>query len=99
MTPQLSPKRGSLYPISPLTPESDSEYPFPSNHHRRPSSLSLAASSSIDDIVTSRTSHFHESFENAADGRSPRSESGIFEAGDTSTDRPKRGSETIHEDE
>ncbi|KAJ5337987.1 Galactose oxidase/kelch beta-propeller [Penicillium brevicompactum] len=99
MTPQLSPKRGSSYPISPMTPETDSEWSWPVGHHRRPSSLSLGASSSIDDILTSRTSHFHETFENGEDTRRARHGSEISESSDASNDKGReRRSETIHED-
>ncbi|CAG8369309.1 unnamed protein product [Penicillium salamii] len=98
MTPQLSPKRGSLYPISPMTPETDSEWSWPVGHHRRPSSLSLG-SSSIDGIVTSRTSHFHESFENVEDTRRARHGSGVSDSSDASNERAQRlKNETIHED-
>ncbi|CAG8097522.1 unnamed protein product [Penicillium olsonii] len=99
MTPQLSPKRGSLNPVSPMTPETDSEWSWPVGHHRRPSSLSLGGSSSIDDIVTGRTSHFHETFESTEDTRRARHGSAISDTSDASNEKQKRRNETIHEDD
>lgn len=96
-TPQLNPKRGS-HPISPVTPDADSQWNFPTAHHRRPSSLSLPASSSIDDVMTGRTSHFREAFDNE-DTYRPRHGSQNSQASDTSHEPgQRRGNQTIPED-
>lgn len=96
-TPQLNPKRGS-HPISPVTPDADSQWNFPTAHGRRPSSLSLAASSSIDDVMTGRTSHFREAFDNEEDTYRARHGSQNSQASDNSHEpAQRRGNQTIPE--
>ena len=100
MSPQLGPVRDSHSPVSLYTHgESDSGHSYPPSHYRRPSSLSIAPSFSIDNVVTGRTSYFQESFDNENMQR-PRHGSEISDASVSSDERGRvGGSETIHEHE
>ncbi|KAJ5530000.1 Galactose oxidase/kelch beta-propeller [Penicillium freii] len=94
------PRRGSHSPVSPQTPsETESEYSYPTGHNRRPSSLSLTSPMSIDNVMSGRSSHFYESFDNLHTPQAGhRSE--VSQLTDHLEDKGRKGgSETIREDE
>ncbi|KAJ5426721.1 Galactose oxidase/kelch beta-propeller [Penicillium sp. CMV-2018d] len=94
------PRRGSHSPVSPQTPsETESEYSYPTGHNRRPSSLSLTSPMSIDNVMSGRSSHFYESFDNLHTLQAGhRSE--VSQLTDHLEDKGRKGgSETIREDE
>ncbi|OQD67918.1 hypothetical protein PENPOL_c003G02514 [Penicillium polonicum] len=94
------PRRGSQSPVSPQTPsETESEYSYPTGHNRRPSSLSLTSPMSIDNVMSGRSSHFYESFDNLHTPQAGhRSE--VSQLTDHLEDKGRKGgSETIREDE
>lgn len=96
-----SPSDGFPSPVSPpVSPQSatgsESGHSAHRGHHRSTSTRSTVPSLSIDNVVTTRTSHFRESF----DGNMQRARHGseISEASISSDERgPFGGSETIHE--
>ncbi|OJJ45849.1 hypothetical protein ASPZODRAFT_133721 [Penicilliopsis zonata CBS 506.65] len=103
LSPQPSPMLDSPFPgdqpspVSPQTPaESDSGQSSRPGHRRSPSSLSTVPSLSIDNVVTSRTTYFHEAFDTGNMQRT-RHGSEISEASVSSEGRERFGNETIHE--
>ncbi|KAJ5973178.1 hypothetical protein N7481_010388 [Penicillium waksmanii] len=97
-TPPLGPLHGCDSPVSPHSPTgSDSGQSYQHVHHRSPSSLSNVPSLSIDDVVTGRTSYFHESFDHHSSQRA-RHGSEISDASISSDERGRfGGNETIQE--
>ncbi|KAJ5968493.1 Galactose oxidase/kelch beta-propeller [Penicillium viridicatum] len=95
-----APRQGSHSPVSPQTPsETESEYSYPTGHNRRPSSLSLTSPMSIDNVMSGRSSHFYESFDNLHTPQAGhRSE--VSQLTDRLEDKGRKGgNETIREDE
>ncbi|OQD92534.1 hypothetical protein PENSOL_c040G01094 [Penicillium solitum] len=93
-------RRGSQSPVSPQTPsETESEYSYPTGHNRRPSSLSLTSPTSIDNVMTGRSSHFYESFDSLQPPRAGHL-SEVSQLTDHLEDKGRKGgSETMREDE
>ena len=78
-------------PILPQTPESEiGSFIFVPSHHR---SLSTR---SIDNVVTARISHFHETFDN---GNGQQHHGSEISEGSSNERAPIAGTETIHENE
>ncbi|KAJ5811013.1 Galactose oxidase/kelch beta-propeller [Penicillium robsamsonii] len=100
ITPKPDPRRGSQSPVSPQTySETGSEYSYPTGHSRRPSSLSIASPTSIENVMSGRPSHFYESFD-SSDNRRAAHRSDVSQLTDHSEEKGwKEGSATIREDE
>ncbi|KAJ5097516.1 hypothetical protein N7456_008237 [Penicillium angulare] len=80
-------------PISPSTPDTDSSHSLLIPGHHR-----TLSTRSIDNVVTSRKSYFHESLEGNTGVQHTRHGSEVSEASDTSNNRTNvGGSETIFE--